>query len=265
MSFKSVIQGLLVAGFVNMSSAAFAGAIPADKLDSPVWEMLAEEYLEGGKIVFDDRVRVDAPNNAEGNLQVPVSVDAKELSGVSEIQVFVDLNPFPRVVRYEVGDAKPYIATRVKMNEGSVIRAAVRTSDGTWHVNGKYVDAAGGGCAAPSMLVSGGGDWDAHLNKVRARIWRQKDGGERLRLQVMHPMDTGLVDNIPKFYIEHLTVRDRNGKRVAHIETFEPVSENPTMTIEVPSVHVRKDGYSLQGRDNNGNEVDARISLTRGS
>ncbi len=36
---------------------------------------------------------------------------------------------------------------------------------------------------------------------------------------------------------------------------FEPVSENPVLTLDLPTVTA----VSLQGRDNNGNPVSARV------
>ena len=85
-------------------------------------------------------------------------------------------------------------------------------------------------------------------------------GGEnasRLRVMVMHPMDTGLVSGIPAFYVNKLAVRDEQGRELLRLATFEPVSENPVFSFDFPGRVAG--GLRLTGTDNNGNRIDGRI------
>ena len=96
------------------------------------------------------------------------------------------------------------------------------------------------------------------MNQVQARIFRNAvEGSRRLRLRVMHPMDTGLVAGIPAFYIERLELRDASGTLWWRLALHEPVSENPLISFELPL-----DGpqvFRLQGQDNNGNKIEAEV------
>ena len=50
--------------------------------------------------------------------------------------------------------------------------------------------------------------------RVSGRAWRE-DGALRVRLGVMHPMDTGLVSNVARFNIEQLDIRDADNRLLA--------------------------------------------------
>ena len=227
----------------------------ADPLDSPQWDVMHEKYLNSETVVFDDRVKVFAPNVAEDSMNVPVSFDAAELENIQEIVVIADLNPIPLVLRYFPDKIAPYLAFRIKLQQGSPVRAAVKTSDNIWHVGSTWVDAAGGGCTLPSIGTSSG-DWTSTLGKVSANIWERTDNSpNRLRIKVMHPMDTGLAPGIPAFYIEQMTLSDKDGKQLARLEVYEPISENPMLSLGVDKHEYLK----INGRDNNGNIIDAEV------
>ena len=181
---------------------AYAGEIPKDPLNSVVWDQIYERHFAGKKVVFDGAVRVTAPKMAEDQMAVPVSVDARGLSGVERIIVIADLNPIQKILSFEPQQAKPYIAFRFKVEQGTPLRAAAQTSDGVWHMGGMSIDAPGGGCSSPS-LTAGKPDWTARFAEVRGKIWRgEAQSSARLKLRIQHPMDTGLADGIPAFYIE---------------------------------------------------------------
>lgn len=99
---------------------------------------------------------------------------------------------------------------------------------------------------------------------MQARAWAAADDRfTRLRLRVRHPMDTGLAPGIPAFYLEDLAIRDADGRELARIDSFEPVSENPVFTVEVtPSPGSRSLG--IDGRDNNGTEIEAEVPCRGG-
>lgn len=254
--FRIII--LLLAGVVH-TNVAHAGAPPKDPFNSPMWGWVYEGILNEGQVIFDNHVKVEAPDSAEGNFQVPVSVRVDGLEDVKEILLIVDLNPILKAARFVPKKAAPYFALRVKMGQASVIRAAARTGDGVWHVGGKYVDASGGGCTVPSVQMTSGANWESNLNNVQAQVWSRKNGFDRIRTRVIHPMDTGLSGNIPAFFMERLSFKDADGVELAHFETFEPVSEDPVITLEVNGGEAT-DGYSITGIDNNGNEINAWVA-----
>lgn len=252
------VQGLLVCSLGLVSpvfSPVFADAPPPDPLDSPQWGVMHERFLNQGKVVFDGKVEVLAPASAEDSLNVPVSFKAGALGQVDEVVVIADLNPLPMVLKFRPKGVSPNLSFRMKLQQRTPVRVAARTPDGVWHVSAVVVDAAGGGCTLPSVGVSKG-SWVQTLGHVTANVWERPDGNNRLRVRVMHPMDTGLASGVPKFHIEQLDIKEAASQQVmAELELFEPVSENPMLSLDVGK-HTE---FALGGRDNNGNQIHAVI------
>lgn len=250
-----VLFGFLVFIITINVSLSVADTNKIDPLDSPQWTVMHHLYLNDEPVIFDDKVKIYAPEFAEDSMNVPVSFDASTLKGVQEIVVIADLNPIPLVLRYFPEEISPYLAFRIKLQQGSPVRAAVKTSDNVWHVGSTWVDASGGGCTLPSVGTSTG-DWSSTLGKVSANIWERSDDiPNRMRIRVMHPMDTGLAPGIPKFHIEKMTISDKQGKQLARLEVYEPISENPMLSLGIDKHEYLK----INGRDNNGNVINAEV------
>lgn len=238
--------------------AATPGTAPAaDPLDSARWADMRQAFLADAQVVFDPRVKVDAPNSSETPLNVPVAVDASALGEVKEVLVFADFNPIAKALRFIPGKAKSTLGFRIKLQQSTPVRAAALTSDGVWHVNGVWVNTSGGGCTVASV-ASSSPDWQRRLNEVSGHLWREGKDGPRLRLRLIHPMDTGLVASIPPFFIEELSLRDTDGALLMRIEPFEPVSENPVFTLSL--ANPAPAAVLVGGHDNNGNLIKARVS-----
>lgn len=226
----------------------------ADPLDSPSWPDVRRKLVGDAPVDFDPRVSVIAPANAEDSLNVPVTVAIEGLADVHRVLVVADLNPILKVLEFEPLNAVPRLSFRLKLQQGSPVRALALTGDGRWHVGGTWVDAAGGGCTAPSVGRSDG-SWTDTLGQVESRWW-QRDGKARLKFRVMHPMDTGLAPGIPAFHIERLALRDPQGNDWIRLVTYEPISENPLFSVEFdgPTPELR-----LVGTDNNGNRILSEV------
>lgn len=239
--------------------ADIAGVTPGkrDPLASTMWRYYHEGLLEKRPVVFDDRVRVEAPPFAEDARQVPVSVDASALAGdIERIEVWAERNPIPRVFSYhpESSLAVPRMAIRIRVEQATPIRAAVLTKAGVWHVGSVFVEAAGGGCTAPSVVRAEGG-WEQRLGQIRGGRFTRA-GNDRLRLLVSHPMDNGLVGGVPEFYVDEAEVFDARDRRVARMQFFPAVSENPALTLDVGS---DSKAYRVELRDNNGNRFGVAL------
>lgn len=237
------------------SGVAAAAELPADPLNSPVWPTMARRYLGDAPVQFDARVQVLMPASAEDALAVPVEIRASGLGPVEQVLVFADLNPLPHILDYYPRQARPDLQFRFKVEQSTPVRAALRTRDGVWHVGGAWLSAAGGGCTAPSQ-GTGSGLWQERLGAVSGRLWSRNGGGERLRLRVIHPMDTGLAPGIPVFHIESLSLRDAQDRELALFKPYEPVSENPILSFDLDT-----DGpVRVVGRDIQGNLIRGEIA-----
>lgn len=232
-----------------------------DPLGSMQWPTLRKQYLGDAPMQFSGAVQVRGPAFADDAMNVPLLVNARALDnvggGVARIQVVVDRNPVRDVLTFTPHKALPMLAFRIRMEQASPVRAMVQTRDGQWHVGSTWVKASGGGCTVPG-ITRADGSWVKNLNQVQTKFfYNPVDGSRRLRLRVMHPMDTGLVAGIPAFHIEELRMVDAVGEVWWSLALHEPVSENPLITLELPSQGGQ--GFRLQGRDNNGNRIDAEV------
>ena len=232
-----------------------ARAAAPDPVASVMWDYYHQRLLNGEPFVFDEQVRLEVPPFAEDARQVPIQIDANAYRGkVKRILAWAELNPIPRILDFTPSAAlEPTLAIRIRVEQATPIRAAVLTDDGVWHIGSARVEAAGGGCTAPSVVRAEAG-WQERLGQVLGkRFLRGEDS--RLRLQVSHPMDNGLVGGIPEFYIERAELRDPDGQVLGRLELFPAVSENPTLTFDL-----RGDRHAeLWLRDNNGNEFQAEF------
>ena len=252
-----MIAARLLASLVlllGLAAPAAAAPDPTDPLASPSWKDLRRQYLGDAPVVFDPRVEVLAPQVAEDSMNVPVPVSSRDLPDVKRILVIADLNPIIKVLEFEPLRASPRLSFRLKLQQASPVRALAQTGDGVWHVGGVWVDAAGGGCTAPSVGRATG-NWADTLNQVDVRAW-ESAGMSRIKLRIMHPMDTGLAPGIPAFYLQQLSFRDERGDEWLRLATYEPVSENPMFSIEFAGA---TPPLRLEGRDNNGNRVDVKV------
>jgi len=231
-------------------------AIGDDPLQSPQWTDIKDRYLGAAKAIFDPRVVVSGPRVAEDSMNVPVGIRITGLSEVRRVLVIADLNPIVKVLEFSPKGALPFLHFRMKLQQGSPVRAMVQTADGVWHVGGIWIDARGGGCTAPSVGRSSA-NWTETLGQVQSRVW-QGEAQSRVKLSIMHPMDTGLAPGIPAFYIERLSLQDAAGKEWMTLDTFEPVSENPVFSFDFTGPP--PPGLSLVGRDNNGNRINAKVA-----
>ncbi len=143
----------------------------------------------------------------------------------------------------------------MKIEQGTAIRAAARR-DGLWHVGGRVLDAAGGGCSVPPV-VEKRVDW-RNLGAMRGRIWRE-EAALRLRLRVVHPMDNGMIANVPVFIVETMSVSDTAGRRLADLTLSEAISDNPTLTLAVEGGGT--EALVVSARNTAGNEFRVRVPV----
>ena len=230
-----------------------------DPLESMQWPPLRRKFIGDEPMQFNPAIEVKGPPMADDAMSVPLIVDARGLGQqIDRIVIIADRNPVQHIATFMPRKAHPMLALRFRLEQASPVRALVRTVGGQWHVGQTWINAAGGGCTVPGASRSDG-SWVRTLNQVQARLFPNllEGRGARLRLQVMHPMDTGLVAGIPAFHIEALELRDSAQQLWWRIELHEPVSENPLLTFELDQ---RPPGpLTLQGHDNNGNQIEQEV------
>jgi len=253
------LSGLLLVFCSSIASTLVAAEIPNDPFESVMWKQMVERHFPGGEVVFDSRVIVSAPKSAENQFNVPVTVDATALEDVEEIVAVADLNPIPHILTIRPIEALSFVGFRVKLQQGTPIHVGARTADGVWHIGGAYIDASGGGCTAPAMAHSTN-NWMKELGTTRASMRRESPLSARMTIRMRHPMDTGLANGIPAFFMNNITVRNAAGDALAELDLYEPVSENPTITIK-PKVGQGVEELHVSASDNEGNEFGFPLTV----
>lgn len=247
--YKLFLTALLAIG------TAMAHAKDAPPHDSSMWNYYHQRLLNNQDFIFDDRVQVKTPPFAEDARQVPLEIDARSLPGTTQkIMLWAELNPIPQIMVVKPGEQlENLIAVRIRVEQATHVRAAFLQDDGLWHVGTGHIEAAGGGCTAPSVIRAEEG-WEKHVGNIfGARHLR--DNSSFLRMRISHPMDNGLSGNIPEYFIDHAQLRDDSGQVLADFELFASISENPTLTLALKGEQQAR----LWLRDNNGNEFRARF------
>ena len=195
--------------------------------------MIHQQMFGAARATFDNRIKITGPAFAEDPMQVPIAFDASALGKVERVVVVVDRNPIRKVLEFEPMRLRPALSFRFKLQEASPVRVAARTQDGVWHVGTFVVDATGGGCTLPGATRKDA-TWSTTLNQVESRVFPDFNGaGSRIRLRVMHPMDTGLVAGIPAFHIEQLDLLDARRQPMLRLALYEPVAENPIFSFDL--------------------------------
>ena len=232
-----------------------AQAVEVDPVPSVMWAFYHKQMLGEAPFVFDERVKLLAPPFAEDARQVPLEIDARAFKGeVVRILAWAELNPLPKIVDFEpVADVLPWLSIRIRVEQATPLRAAVLTRDGLWHVGSTLIDASGGGCTAPSVVRTQPG-WEERIGEVLGGRYPRGELS-RVRLQVAHPMDNGMVSGIPEFFLNQAELRDWNGRVLARLELFPAVSENPNLAFDIEGAGQTR----LLLRDNSGNLFDAAI------
>lgn len=254
------MRSWMALGLALLSATVQAG-FPEDPFHSPMWEYNLERYLgDDSEVVHDERVELQVPPFAEDSAQVPLTLDLTAFPEPAQrIVTWVDLNPIPHLFTYEPGaDPVRLLSLNFRVQQATTVRAAVQDAEGVWHLGSAYVDAAGGGCTAPS-LTSANPDWEKVFGTVRGGAFSRAEH-TRYKLNVMHPMDSGMVGNTPAFYIEQVALyREGDPHPLLRLELSQSAAENPMFVFELEQEAPRS---RLWMRDNNGNVFERHLGGT---
>ena len=118
---------------------AFAAPGGGDPLGSARWGRHAQkQVLQGATVIFDPRVKVNAPSVAENPMQVPVTIDATALPGVQRCWSLPTSIP-SQALRFPE-TAHPFPGLPLKLQQSSPVRrsGALPTASGMSAAPGEY-------------------------------------------------------------------------------------------------------------------------------
>jgi sulfur-oxidizing protein SoxY len=223
-----------------VAALALVSGQTARAADDDLWPALQRDIFGAREVTENGAaVTLEAPYRADDAALVPltVRVPAAIARTTKKLTLIIDKNPAPVVADFTfgpaAGDGDRMLATRVRIDMYSNVRAVIETADGKLWMATKYVKAAGG-CSAPALK-----DADAALADVgRMRIKTFETAAASTiregQLMIRHPQYSGLQVNqltglyIPAKFITKLDV-SRGDELVFHMEGGISLSENPNI------------------------------------
>lgn len=197
--------------------------------------LFADREIQDGAGV----IRLVAPERAADAAVVPIKVIAElpqtAARYIRTVHLVIDQNPAPVAGAFhltpESGNAT--IATRVRINEYTNVRAIAETSDGQLFMASQFIKAAGG-CSAPALK-----DHEqamARLGQMKLKSITPFQPGEENRAQLLisHPNYSGLQMDpvsrnwIPPHYVREIRV-SYGERTVMTVDADISLSENPSI------------------------------------
>lgn len=232
-SLRTCAPLLLGLAFVLLADSAYAAQDP--------WPDLRRQFFGDRPITEDNQavIELEAPVRAEDAAIVPITIKDRlppdSARRIRTIHLIIDKNPGPvaAIFRFAPDSVRADLATRVRVNEYTNMRAIAETDDGQLFMSTRYVKASGG-CSAPATK-----DADAalaRLGKMRLRLPENAPPGapQLAQLMISHPNNSGLQKNqvtglnIPAHFVRAISV-SYAGRPVLTAETTFSLSENPSL------------------------------------
>jgi sulfur-oxidizing protein SoxY len=208
------------------------------------WSSIKADVFGTRSIIDNDGVvALEAPVRAEDAAFVPISMKVMPAIGESirSLTLIIDNNPSPVAVKFTFGPAagakgtEQHIATRIRVDSYTFVRAIAETSDGKLHMAAKFVKASGG-CSAPAPK-----DMDTAMKgigKIRIKDAKEPSKYSIHEVQVMlkHPNINGLqLDPVTRSYtppkfIKQMTIK-YGGDVVLDMESGISISADPNFRI----------------------------------
>lgn len=243
-SRRSLLTGALLA-------AVLAAGVPAAPMayaaDDDLWPGLREEVFGTREIAENDgAVTLYAPERAEDAALVPLSIriPANVAPHAVALTLLIDRNPAPVAATITFGDAfrtgpdigERQVATRIRLDSFSKVRAVLETADGKLHMSSRFVSGAGGCSATPSKDIEAA---LAGLGKIDIKAKSEPARGESFReaqVMIRHPNFTGLQLDpdsrgyVPARFVDDLEVKSA-GRLLFRMQGGISISENPHFRV----------------------------------
>lgn len=259
MNIKAVLIGLVVFSLtasIQLQAeqksptdySEWGGAFTQEEGDR-LWENLASSLFGERELIEGEAqrvIKIKAPSRAENDALVPVQISTELPSGLNStlkhVYLTVDINPSPVAAKFTVSPVRDLggIATRVRVNGYTYIRAIAEMSDGTLYMDKQWVKSRGAGCSAPPGTNQE--DAKVSLGKMRFKF-SQPLGGDSVgqskvvQLMISHPNNTGMQRDqlstmfIPQSYVKEVDV-SFNNESILRAETSFTISENPSFRFK---------------------------------
>lgn len=232
----------MAAQSADSSYADFGGANTPEQVEQ-IWQSISRSYFGERQPVADTGqqiVTIEVPSRAENDALVPVTIRTGKpdnpLVSIEKVYLSVDVNPAPMAAIFTLSPNRGLeeISTRVRVNGYTFVRAIAELSDGSLHMDKKWVKSRGAGCSAPPGMNQK--EHMSRLGKMRFRLSEEAlpaSPSRQVQLMISHPNNTGMQrDQLSTLYIPQHFVNDVvvtfNEQLVLEAQTTFSISENPS-------------------------------------
>jgi sulfur-oxidizing protein SoxY len=268
---KPCVRNLLLP-LALIGLVATAPATRAEGEDETAWNTVLKQKLFADRPIVEDRtVAITVPYRAEDPALVPLTIASQfpqtPEKYIRNITVVIDNNPVPFSASFDFfpESGKADIATRMRFNAYTHVRAIAETNDGKLHMAKAFVKASGG-CSAPI---------GADIEAAKARMGKMKfkfDGDKvtlgqpnPVQLLVSHPNITGMqMDQIsriiqPAHYVNEVKV-SFEGKPILIAKTDIAISADPNFRFYFTPDKAGE--LKAEIKDNLGNQYSTTQAVT---
>ncbi len=216
-----------------------------EQAESSTWDQFLKPTYFKDKTITEDRsiIELVTPYRAEDAALMPVSVNAKipQTSDrfIEKLYLFVDKNPQPLVGVFSLTPAlgKADLATRIRINQYTNVRAIAILNNGEHHMAVNFVKAQGG-CSAP--LAADLQAAMSRLGQMKLRVLSTPKAGQPVLVNfaVSHPNITGMqMDQrtrlvTPEHYVKTISLTYR-GKPLLAADVGFSMSADPSLRFFV--------------------------------
>jgi len=267
-SFSTHKTALLI-----LSALALIQPAWAEGEDESAWNGGLKSKFFGAQASQEDKdtIEITAPYRADDPALVPIQVTSKFAPTpdhfIRNITVIIDNNPVPFSASFDFTpqSGKADIATRMRFNAYTHVRAIALTNDGKLHMAKAFVKASGG-CSAPIGT-------DAEAAKARMGKMKFKFEGDKavlgqpnpIPLLISHPNITGMqMDQIsrivqPAHYVTEAKVTF-DGQLILGVRGDIAISADPNFRFFFTPDHAGE--LKAEIKDNLGNQFSSTQSVS---
>jgi len=241
-TMRHALQILAVTAIGALASLV---ALPPAQADTAWSDIRSNVFGTRTILPAGDMVQLTAPMRPTDQSYVPIAVDVGFSDGrtIRAVTLIVDQNPTPVAAVFDIGGKRDHLelATKLRLNAATDVRAIVEASDGALYMADRFVKFAGGqaSCSAPPQ-----GDPQeiaANMGKMTFAQKRTKtpitEIAPHAELTISHPNHTGMVlDQLTLLYVPLRIVTDlevRQGdERVFAMKGSMTMTQDPTVTFD---------------------------------
>ncbi|MEQ1647039.1 MAG: quinoprotein dehydrogenase-associated SoxYZ-like carrier [Hyphomicrobiaceae bacterium] len=252
---------------------------PTAQAENDPWPGIRAEVFHSREIVENDGfVTLFAPDSAQDASVVPVTlrIPGNVIAGAKSITLIIDRNPAPVAASIALGDGfragpdigERVIATRVRIDSFSKVRAVLETDDGKLHMSSRFV-AGAGGCS--SLGAKDADEALANLGQFKFKSINDPNRDANWRegqVMVRHPNSTGMQmdpttrDFRPAHFISEMEIK-RGESPFLKMESGISISENTPLRFSYGSTG--QDEFSVLATDNQGGRFAGKSVIPNGS